>query len=112
MKEIKEILNKYEMTGAYIEGAKRVDYKHYDDLAKQHMVEELETLINSHYIAKERVLGLKMVKTKAEVEKRHFGKQENYFELIKAISFSEGYNQAVSEINKKVDDLVEETEQC
>lgn len=44
---IGEIVNKYEMTGAYIEGAKRVDYKHFTQDAKDKMVNELTTLLQN-----------------------------------------------------------------
>lgn len=43
--EIEGILNYHEMTGSYISGAKRVDYKHYDENAKQHIVQALTSLI-------------------------------------------------------------------
>ena len=33
------------MTGSYISGAKRVDYKHYDENAKQHIVQAPTSLI-------------------------------------------------------------------
>ena len=41
--KIEKIVNKYEMTGAYVSGAKRVEYKHYDATAKQNMIRELNT---------------------------------------------------------------------
>lgn len=44
MNKIEEIVNKYEMVGAYIEGAKRHEYKHYDQTAKDNMIRELQTL--------------------------------------------------------------------
>jgi hypothetical protein len=46
-KKIEDTLNFYEMTGSYIEGAKRHDYKHYDKLSKENIVRELTTLFNS-----------------------------------------------------------------
>jgi hypothetical protein len=37
-----EIFNKYECTGAYIDGAKRVEYKHFDKVARENIVRELK----------------------------------------------------------------------
>jgi hypothetical protein len=46
-KEIEKILNFYEMTGSYIEGAKRHDYKHYNKLSKENIIRELAALFES-----------------------------------------------------------------
>ena len=46
-KEIEDTLNFYEMTGSYIEGAKRHDYKHYNKLSKENIVRELSTFFDS-----------------------------------------------------------------
>jgi len=44
---IKKIIDKYEMTGGYIDGWKRVDYKHFDSVAKDNMSRELANLLTS-----------------------------------------------------------------
>jgi len=57
-KQLREILEKHEMTGSYISGAKRVDYKHYDENAKQHIVHELGSFINDNYVSKDKLQEL------------------------------------------------------
>jgi len=42
-KKIEKIVNKYEMTGAYISNGKRHEYKHYNKVAKWNMTVELES---------------------------------------------------------------------
>lgn len=112
-KRFEEILNKYEMTGSYIEGAKRHDYKHYDKLAKLHIVEDLQTEM------KEMLDRVRLEKKVSGVEitwrcpKCHeVGGEGEYcrYDRCKLVEDSfyyptgddDGYNQAVDDLDEKI----------